>query len=432
MPVLDEARAFSHLVVQPHRRGIAFVGQPVHARGAFLARLFVDMPDQLPRTPELPRGRSHIQVLQIAVVAGGPGRAMKKVVHQPHHAPLHRRNGTVHWLVPMAQPGPGGGHRCIVETHPVELLVTLPHRTPAFKIMLFEHTHLSGIGHGFAWTPPFANIHRRSFDERDRAAASYPPCRAGRCPPALIEPADRPLIALPDGPCPAKPFRFGRAWSDPFAITPSNEPAQPWRASPSFLYTLVDVSVSCASPARADARTRCSTHARAPAAPGSFVPPRWPAPPRPHPPVGAGSGSFPLPGVPPAGGLDLRGQLYDNVVAPEASDDLRAYREHLRRPVRRQTGCGLARGIDDGQVARIPCHAPPETPEIVAHFELAQRCRQLHQRGRHQDVEIAQAVVHEPGDRMESVDGGGIPRRADASPPRVPVHGGRLQIGGPQ
>jgi len=37
-------------------------------------------------------------------------------------------------------------------------------------------------------------------------------CRA-HCPLALIEPAGLPRMASSDGPCPAKRFRLGRAWS---------------------------------------------------------------------------------------------------------------------------------------------------------------------------------------------------------------------------
>src|SRR6218665_3313304 len=186
--------------------------------------------------------------------------------------------------------------------------------------------------------PPLAKIHLRCFDERERAAAPYPPCRAGRCPPALIEPADR--LTGPSSPCRtvhARPSHSGRAGHGltglpshlPMNLRNLGERTHPfckrWLMSLSrapALRGLTHAPVAVPTPARQQRPAR-SCHPAGQRRHGRS-PPRWPPPPRPHPPVVAGSGSFPLPGVPPAGGLDLRGQLYDNVVAPEASDDLRA------------------------------------------------------------------------------------------------------------
>src|SRR5262245_14213436 len=81
LPILDEARALRHLVVERAGIGIGLVGQPVDPARASRARPLLDRRDQRAAEPQIARAFSHEQVLQIAVVADGPARAVKEIVH---------------------------------------------------------------------------------------------------------------------------------------------------------------------------------------------------------------------------------------------------------------------------------------------------------------------------------------------------------------
>src|SRR6218665_2248225 len=122
--------------------------------------------------------------------------------------------------------------------------------------------------------PPLAKIHLRCFDERERAAAPYPPCRAGRCPPALIAPADRP--PLPCRTVHARPSHSGRAGHGLTGL-PSHLPMNlrnlGERAHPFCKRWLMSLSLAPAPRARSHTHPSNTPHPSRP-------PPPPPSPPR--------------------------------------------------------------------------------------------------------------------------------------------------------
>jgi len=71
--VLHEARSVGDLVVKLHRIGVGFVGEPVDTRCAVLARSVIHVLDQLAPAAALAKCGIDEEVLQITVIALGPG-----------------------------------------------------------------------------------------------------------------------------------------------------------------------------------------------------------------------------------------------------------------------------------------------------------------------------------------------------------------------
>ena len=106
LTILDEAGAVRHRVVKRARGLIVFLGQPVDAARAPFPRR--------PRPPRSARVRPRVarvgrdeQVLQIAIIADRPERAMEEIVHDADHAARrYRRRART-----SARPDRGGGPR---------------------------------------------------------------------------------------------------------------------------------------------------------------------------------------------------------------------------------------------------------------------------------------------------------------------------------
>src|SRR5882757_293059 len=81
LAVLNESRPVGERVVERPRGRIGLVRIPINPAGARRPRLAVDRIDQGAAESELARPLGHEQVLQIAIVADRPARAVIEVVH---------------------------------------------------------------------------------------------------------------------------------------------------------------------------------------------------------------------------------------------------------------------------------------------------------------------------------------------------------------
>ena len=135
LAVLDEAAPVGDPVVELHRVEVGLVGQPVDTRRAGLRRGGVDMFDQRPADALAAVVGCGVQVLQVAVVAGGPAAAVEDVVDDPDQLPIDLGDRAVHRLVRRVEALPGRGGDLVREVGAVEGLVTLPERQPLGEVI---------------------------------------------------------------------------------------------------------------------------------------------------------------------------------------------------------------------------------------------------------------------------------------------------------
>src|SRR5262249_23867456 len=120
LAILNETEVFSQLVVKRTRRRIALVREPVDAARARRTRLLFHCLDQGAAEAELARMLGNKQVLQIAIVARGPARAMEEIVRDAGKLAIDVRAKQMHRFVRVVEPRPGHvvglrRHRRLVE-----------------------------------------------------------------------------------------------------------------------------------------------------------------------------------------------------------------------------------------------------------------------------------------------------------------------------
>src|SRR3990167_5572156 len=130
LAVLDKPRAAGDAVVQLACLGVVFLGQPVHAVGTGGLGSGIHLLDQRATDATTAYGFGHVQVLQVAVVADRPARAMEDPVHQPdRHTVLPGQRGK-HRLGRVEKTLPGEGADLGRNVGVIEALVALPQRQP--------------------------------------------------------------------------------------------------------------------------------------------------------------------------------------------------------------------------------------------------------------------------------------------------------------
>ena len=134
LAILDEAGTVGDAVVQLHGGGVGLVGQPVHARGIVGGGLGIDVFDQLAARAGAARLGRHVQVLQIAIVAGGPGGAVEDPVDHADGLAAVVGQRHVHGLGRVEQAIPGVARDGVGDVDAVEVLVALPQRQPDIEV----------------------------------------------------------------------------------------------------------------------------------------------------------------------------------------------------------------------------------------------------------------------------------------------------------
>src|SRR5215470_2820345 len=130
LAILDEAGALRQGVVELARDGVGLVGEPIDPARTLGPRPLLDRRDQRPSEPQLARLLGDEQVLEIAIVADGPARAMKEVVHDAAQLAIHIGAEHAHRLRRIVQARPGHGRGLVRNDDLVERLIALPQRLP--------------------------------------------------------------------------------------------------------------------------------------------------------------------------------------------------------------------------------------------------------------------------------------------------------------
>src|SRR5262249_38607810 len=149
LAILDEAGALRQLVVERSGGRIALVGEPIDAARTRAARALFHRRDQ--RTPESQMARvfGDEQVLQVAVVANRPARAVEEVVPDAAKAPAYIGAEHGHRFRRIVQARPGYRRGLVGDHDLVEGLVALPQRLPIRALIRADGPdHEIGCGHG--------------------------------------------------------------------------------------------------------------------------------------------------------------------------------------------------------------------------------------------------------------------------------------------
>src|SRR5687767_6756935 len=108
LAVLDEAAAGRELVIERLGGGVGFVGEPIDPARPLRLRSFVHGLDQGASGAAATRLLRREEILEIAVVAGGPGGAMEDVMHDSDDPIVENRRKAMDRLGGVVQPPPRG------------------------------------------------------------------------------------------------------------------------------------------------------------------------------------------------------------------------------------------------------------------------------------------------------------------------------------
>src|SRR5215510_9040659 len=107
LAVLNGSGVFRQLVIERASNCVALVRKPIDAARAHRARLLLYGLDQCAAKAKLAGVVGDEQVLQIAIVADGPARAMEKIMHDACELAVHVGPQQTHWLFRIVEPRPG-------------------------------------------------------------------------------------------------------------------------------------------------------------------------------------------------------------------------------------------------------------------------------------------------------------------------------------